>query len=167
MLIREYDSGDLDDCRTLWAEMVGRHREIYGDPSIGGEEPGLEFDAHLNRVGAGRIWVCVIDGEIKGMAGLIAEGPEAEVEPVIVKTDCRGSGVGRALVERAVEGASEAGAAIACVRPVARNLEAIEFFHKAGFRKLGHVQMFMELGEPAPTGYWKPGAEFFGHTFEY
>jgi len=57
MQIRQYNSSDLDQCRSLWAEMVQRHRDIYNDQSIGGDNPGLEFDIHLERVGPQYIWV--------------------------------------------------------------------------------------------------------------
>ncbi len=38
--IRRYASRDLDRCRELWVELTQHHRDIYGDPSIGGVDPG-------------------------------------------------------------------------------------------------------------------------------
>ncbi len=36
MTIRLYEPADLADCRSLWAELTQRHRDIYADPTIGG-----------------------------------------------------------------------------------------------------------------------------------
>ena len=40
--IRTYESEDRDACRLLWAELTQHHRELYADPTIGGEQPGPE-----------------------------------------------------------------------------------------------------------------------------
>ena len=156
MSVRNYRPSDLEACRALWAEMVQRHRDIYDDPSIGGDEPGLEFDAHLARVGPDHVWVATSAGEVVGLVSLIEEEQEAEVEPIVVSARHRGKGIGRALLQHAVEQAKTAGVLCLSVKPVARNEDAIAFFHHAGFKALGHVQLFMWLGESAP-GQWKPG----------
>ena len=165
-MIRTYQSADLERCRSLWAEMTQHHREIYDDPTIGGDEPGLEFDGHLDRVGAERIWVAWVDDEAVGLTSLIVDGEEAEVEPLIVARVHRGRGVGRKLLEHAVEQARELGVLCLGVRPVARNEEAISFFHNSGFKTLGHIQLFMWLG-PSMPGQWKPGPELLGKAFDY
>lgn len=41
---------DLEECRSPWAEIVQRNRVIFDDTSIGGEDPGMEFDGHLSPV---------------------------------------------------------------------------------------------------------------------
>ena len=79
--IRTYEPSDHNRCRALWAEMVERHRVIYDDPSIGGDDPGSEFDAHLGRVGAERIWLATIGTETVGLTSLIVDPEQAEVEP--------------------------------------------------------------------------------------
>ena len=84
MTIRSYESSDLEPSRSLWAEMVERHREIYDDPSIGGDDPGLEFDNHLSTVGAERTWVAESSGEVVGLACLLVESEQAELEPLVV-----------------------------------------------------------------------------------
>ena len=55
MKIRKYGPSDIEPCRALWSEMTQHHRDIYDDPSIGGDNPGLEFDNHLQKVGLGHI----------------------------------------------------------------------------------------------------------------
>ena len=53
MMIRGYESADLERCRSLWVEVVERHREIYEDPSIGGENPKTQkfgwIESHWER----------------------------------------------------------------------------------------------------------------------
>jgi ribosomal protein S18 acetylase RimI-like enzyme len=146
--------------------MNQRHRDIYDDPTIGGEGPELEFDKHLARVGPDLIWVAECDGGLVGFVSLIHEGEEAEIEPIVVSSEVRSAGIGRKLVEHAVERARELGVLCLSVKPVARNEEAIAFFYDAGFRTLGHVQLFMWLGDSFP-GQWKKGPELFGKLFEY
>lgn len=90
MNIRQYNISDLERCRSLWAEMTQRHRDIYNDPSIGGDNPGLEFDKHLEQVGSGRIWVALFDEEVVGLVSLIQDDQQAEVEPIVVSSKHRG-----------------------------------------------------------------------------
>ena len=163
---RQYEASDLGRCRSLWAEMTQRHREIYEDPSIGGDNPGLEFDGHLDQVGAERVWVAVLDGDVVGLTSLIQDGEQAEVEPVVVSSRHRGKGIGQALLDRAIEEAKKLGVLCLGAKPVARNEDAISFFYDAGFKTLGHIHLFMWLGESTP-GMWKPGPELFGKQFDY
>jgi len=103
MNIRQYGESDRDSCRALWGQLVQRHREIYKDPSIGGDDPGAEFDTHLEKVGAGHVWVAEADDKIIGLVSLIHSGEEAEVEPVIVSSEHRGKRIGAALVGRGTD----------------------------------------------------------------
>lgn len=166
MKIRCYDNSDLEASRSLWAEMVQHHRDLYNDPSIGGDDPGLEFDAHLEQVGPERIWLAVDDGVAVGLVSLIVKGEEAEVEPVVVSSRRRSMGVGRMLIDHAVEQARKLGVLCLSVKPVARNEKAVSFFHDSGFNTLGHLYLFKWLGPPIPD-QWKPGPELFGKSFDY
>jgi ribosomal protein S18 acetylase RimI-like enzyme len=164
--IRAYHPSDLEACRALWTELTERHREIYGTPSIGGDDPGLYFDEHLARVGSERLWVAERAGQVVGLVGLIVDGQEAEMEPIVVASACRSEGIGQALLKRVVEEAKELGVRYLSVKPVARNLEAIAFYYDFGFRTLGEIEMFIDLRTP-PSDIWKPGPELFGHSFKY
>ena len=166
MNIHNYTSSDLDACRSLWVEMVHRHRDIYNDQSIGGENPGLEFDSHLETVGADRIWLAEIDSEIVGLVSLIFSGQEAEIEPVVVADKHRGEGIGEELIKHVIGTAKKLEVLCLYVKPVARNKEAIAFFCKCGFNKIGHVQLFTWLGEE-DDNMWKDGLDFLGMTFKY
>lgn len=162
--IRPYASEDLEECRTLWEELTQHHREIYDDPSIGGDNPGLYFDKHLSDVGADHIWVAEFSGDVVGMTGLIIEGQEAVIEPVIVSREYRARGIGRALVARAVREAQTLGICYVSVKPVARNVHALSFFHECGFQIVGHIDLFVDL---SIKGKWKEGLSLFDNDFKY
>lgn len=160
--VRPYDPGDLQACRDLWVELTEHHRSIYGEATIGGDDPGSQFDDHLAAVGAQRLWVAVQDGVIVGLTGLIVDGSAAEVEPVVVSPAARGAGIGTALVERAVAEARAVGVGLLSVRPVARNTSALRFFRDAGFDVLGHIEAFMDLEGDRE---WVAGEEIAGRDF--
>ena len=166
MAIRGYRSSDLNRCRLLYAEMTQRHRDIYDDSSIGGEDPGLAFDAHLDRVGPERIWVDEFEGDLTGFVSLILEGEQAEIEPIVVGEAYRGQGIGKKLLAHAAEEAKRLDVLCLYVKPVARNEEAISFFHDAGYSTLGHIQLFKWLG-PSIPGQWKKGPDLFGKPFDF
>ncbi|MBD3236232.1 MAG: GNAT family N-acetyltransferase [Candidatus Eisenbacteria bacterium] len=166
LTIRPYEKRDRGACRDLWRELTERHREIYEDASIGGEDPGAQFDAYEKRRNLAGIWVAELDGQVAGMAGLLAEGEQGEIEPVVVRAPVRGRGIGSALLQRLENEAQQRGIQYLSVRPVARNDRAMVCFHRAGFRQLGHIEMFRTLGE-GPKGRWKPGVRLHGCDFRY
>ena len=166
MRIRNYTNSDVDVCRSLWTEMVQRHRDIYEDQSIGGDDPRLEFDKHLDLVGYNHIWLAEYDGEVIGFTSLIIKDQEAELEPIIVSHKHRGKGIGERLIEYAIEEAKKLKILCLSVKPVARNKEAISFFYDCGFRTIGHIQQFVWLGE-LQANAWKDGIEIFGKKFKY
>jgi N-acetylglutamate synthase-like GNAT family acetyltransferase len=162
--VRSYRAADLDACRALWVELTEHHRLIYQDDAIGGADPGLQFDAHLAAVGPGHLWVADDDGAVVGLAGLIVDGSDGEVEPVVVTVDRRGEGIGQSLVGAVISAARAAGIRLLSVRPVARNTDAIGFFRDLGFGVLGHVEVFMDLTERADR--WVPGETIADREFK-
>jgi GNAT superfamily N-acetyltransferase len=166
VVVRPYAGGDYDACRSLWAELTEYHRSIYGDPSIGGDDPGAGLDDYLaepQRIGS---WVAESDRQVIGLTGLLDRGPSGEVEPVVVAESARDQGVGRTLIGRVVEEARARGYEYLAIRPVARNVTAVRRFHAAGFTALGgHVDLTMDL---APRRHdWLPGASLHGLDFDY
>jgi GNAT superfamily N-acetyltransferase len=101
-----------------------------------------------------------------GLTGLFDRGSSGEVEPVVVAEAARGQGIGRMLISRVVGEARARGYEYLAIRPVARNVAAIQRFHAAGFRALGgHVDLTMDL---APRRHeWLPGASLHGLDFDY
>lgn len=153
--VRPYRPTDLEVCRALWVDLTERHREIYANPKIGGDAPEAQFDEHLENVGPDSLWVAELDDHVVGLTGLIMKGRDGEVEPVIVRPPHRGQGIGRLLCMAVIEAARERDVRLLSVRPVARNEEAIAFFHHLGFNVVGHIQLFMDLG-PAAGQSWRP-----------
>jgi ribosomal protein S18 acetylase RimI-like enzyme len=163
VVIRNYCSKDLESCRSLWRELTQWHRLLYDDPSIGGKHPEKFFDKHLARVGKDYLWVAVINTNIVGLTGLILDGEEAEIEPLIVSQPYRYRGIGTKLLDTAISEAQLKGAKILSVKPVIRNLKAIQFFHKQKFRNLGCIELFIPLSEKK----FKKKMEIFDITFNY
>ncbi len=164
--VREYRSEDYLACRTLWVELTERHRRLYDDPSIGGDDPGQGFDDYLQLANRVRSWVAVSDVVVVGLAGLLDHGSSGEVEPVVVATTKRGQGVGRTLIEHVATEAAERGYEYLTVRPVARNVAAIHSFYNAGFHTLGgHLDLTMDLVERRHR--WLEGQRLHGLDFRY
>jgi GNAT superfamily N-acetyltransferase len=166
VLVRDYEERDYPACRLLWAELTEHHRRIYGDPSIGGDDPGSGIDPYLaapERVGS---WVAETQGAVVGLTGLLDRGTSAEVEPVVVTEGLRSEGVGRQLIDRVIQEAEARGYEYLAIRPVARNVSAIRRFHEAGFRTLGgHVDLTLDLTERRHD--WLQGARLHSLDFDY
>ena len=114
VLVRSYADGDYDAGRSLWAELTEYHRSIYRDPSIGGDDPGSEFDGYLTT--PQRI--------VLGLTGLLDQGGSAEVEPVVVAEAARNRGVARLLIGRVVQESRSRGYEYLAIRPVADDFRA-------------------------------------------
>lgn len=164
--VREYAPSDLDACRRLWAELTEYHREIYGDPTIGGDDPGSGFGNYLKTPERVISWVAVIDGEVVGLTGLFDHGTSGEVEPVVVTAARRHLGIARTLIERVVTEATQRGYEYLAIRPVARNVTAIHRFYELGFRTLGgQVDLTMDL--KARRHRWQDGVRLHELDFRY
>jgi GNAT superfamily N-acetyltransferase len=166
LIVRDYADSDYRACRSLWAELTEYHRTIYGDQSIGGDDPGAGFDDYLatsQRVGS---WVAESHGGVLGLTGLFDRGTSGELEPVVVTAAARGQGIGGQLISRAVTEAVARGYEYLAIRPVARNVAAVRRFHAAGFRTLGgHLDLTMDLA--ARRHEWLQGASLHGLDFDY
>jgi GNAT superfamily N-acetyltransferase len=166
VIVRDYAEGDYRACRSLWAELTEYHRRIYGDPSIGGDDPGAGFDDYLassQRLGS---WVAELGGSVVGLTGLLGRGTSGEVEPVVVAEAARDQGIGRILITRVVDEARAHGYEYLVIRPVARNVAAVRRFHAAGFRTLGgHIDLTMDLA--ARRHGWLSGASLHGLDWDY
>jgi len=162
-VIRKYQDDDRKQCRALWRELTEWHREIYQDPTIGGEHPEDYFDKHLAAVGPDQIWVAVHDSKVVGLVGLIVKGEEAEIEPLIVSKAYRRKGIGKQLIETVVSEARKNKVRFLDIKPVARNISTIKFLYKQGFQNLGHIDLFIDFSNYP----WKSGPEIFGCEFNF
>jgi len=164
--VRQYAQNDYQACRRLWVELTEHHRTIYGDQTIGGDDPGSGFDDYLEIPERVSSWVAVIDDEVVGLTGLFDHGTSGEVEPVVVTDARRQQGVGRSLIERVVTEASRRGYDYVAIRPVARNVTAIRSFYDVGFRTLGgHIDLTMDLRDRRHR--WIGGLTLHGLDFHY
>ena len=164
--IRKYRSTDIESCRSLWAELTQRHRDIYIDQTIGGENPGNNFDLYIKKNNLHGPWVAIYDSQVIGLTGLLVEGEEADVEPAIVSKQYRNKGVGKAMVKHAIEEAKKLNIRFLSVKPVARNVEAISFFVNEGFNITGHIDLFQDLTFD-PEREWKTGISIHGNKLKY
>lgn len=164
--IREYLPGDLERCRELWRHLTQRHRDIYQDPTLGGSDPGMAFDAYRARSDLHRLWVVERAGRVLGLCGLLVSGEESELEPIVVEPGKRSHGLGALLAQRAIDESRSLGVKYVNVRPVARNLEAIRFFHREGFRLLGRFELSIALEGATPFGSSQT-TEIHQLTFDY
>jgi len=161
--VRQYAEKDKAACRELWAELTQWHRDIYGDQTIGGTDPGLYFDEHLKKAGPEHILVAVDGRKIVGLTGYLVMEEEIEVEPLIVAASHRGRGIGTKLLESLIAQVRGTGIKFLNVRPVARNKRALEFFRSRGFNKIGRVELFVDY-----TGKdWKEDLKLFDLEFGY
>jgi GNAT superfamily N-acetyltransferase len=163
LAIRNYLPTDRDGCRGLWRELTDWHRQIYQDPSIGGAHPEDHFDKHLTKVRADNLWVAILGSQVVGLIGLIINEKEAEIEPLIVSQPYRHKGIGRRLVKTVIAEASRLGVRFLGVKPVGRNIEAIIFLHKQGFRNIGHIELFIDFSDHQ----WKKGLKVFNRQFNF
>jgi ribosomal protein S18 acetylase RimI-like enzyme len=163
LMIRHYREDDREHCRSLWRDLTEWHREIYQDPTIGGEHPEDYFDKHLSKVGPDRLWVAVYDSKVVGLVGLIVEGNEAEIEPLIVSKAYRSKGIGRGLIETVVSEARKMRVRFLTIKPVAHNTKTIKFLYKQGFQKIGCIELFMDFSDYV----WKSELEVFGCKFNF
>ena len=166
MIIRNYVDDDLDACRELWVRLTETHRQIYDAPYIGGDQPGLQFDEQLTKVGTERIWVADDDGAVVGMIGLQPGYDEGsvEIEPIVVTPEARGRGIGRALVQHVVDVVKEMGLRDLNVHVVGRNAEAMRFYHDVGFDVIGHFELFYDTS-PRDKQIWRDQETIAGRTF--
>jgi len=164
--IRPYRPVDHRNCRQLWAELTEHHRQLFDDPSIGGQDAGAAFEEYLTRLDLSGMWVAdhPEDGVV-GFAGLVLEGRSGEVHPIVVTAARRGQGIGRALLERVGEEARKRSLRQLTISPVTRDREAIRRFHDAGYTALSAVTLTMDL---AARGHQRrEGLELHGQQFTY
>ena len=161
--IRKYGAEDYLQCRALWRELTEWHRQIYDAPEIGEDTPEDAFDTHLTKFGSDCLWVAIHGSEVVGLNGLIIKENEAEVEPLIVSQSYRRRGIGTQFLDTVLIKTRKFSIRYLNVRPVARNMGAVHFFHHYGFNTIGHIELFIDLKQRP----WKTGIEIHHRQFNY
>jgi len=82
--IRDYQSADFEHCCSLWGELTQHHADIYEDPTITVEAPGWGFGEYLRNPARRSTWVAELNGRVVALTGLLVNGEEGEIEPVVV-----------------------------------------------------------------------------------
>ena len=67
------------------------------------------------------------------------------------------------MIETVITEAQRLNVKFLSVKPVARNIEAIDFFYNQGFRNIGHIELFIDFSKQE----WKKGLNLFDLQFNY
>lgn len=137
LIIQRMTSRDLDEVMAIESKSFSRPwtREHFIEELYSPRSRPL-----VARTGAG------------GIAGYICPMivlDEGEILDVAVRHDCRGRGIGKALVGEAIHELSLRGARIVCLEVRVSNLSALELYRKLGFRETGRRRGYYENGEDA------------------
>ena len=126
---------DLDAMADLLAELFTRESDFVPDRAK--QLAGLR--CILDTPALGRLFVIRLDGRVAGMANALitvstAEGgPVLLLEDVIVGADCRGTGLGRRLVEHVLDWAKSEGMTRVTLLADQDNHPALAFYARLGF----------------------------------
>jgi len=153
MIIREFQPGDEADFRRLNEEWIVRY---FGMEQA--DEDQLAHPRERILEPGGRIFFAIDNGTPVGCCALLAVEPgHYELVKMAVTESCRGQGVGRKLVEHAVECARALGATHISLETNSKLTPAVRLYEAAGFRHIPrerfvpspyarcNVQMEMEL----------------------
>ncbi|HEX4284986.1 MAG TPA: GNAT family N-acetyltransferase [Terracidiphilus sp.] len=137
IVLRPFQPGDETAFRTLNEQWIAKYfriedkdRETLGDP------------AGKILAQGGHVYFALIDGEKVGTCALIAMGFGVyEVAKMAVEESFRGSGIGRAILEYAIERAAGSGAQRLYLETNDRLANAIRLYEGVGFRHLPPEQV--------------------------
>jgi putative acetyltransferase len=148
ILIRDFEPGDEAAFRRLNEEWIVRLFSLEAkDEEVLADPQKKILDA------GGRIFFAVREGEAVGCCALIVIGPgEFEVAKMGVTESSKRGGVGRKLLQHAIDEAREAGATRLYLETNSKLAPAISLYKQLGFKHLPPVDspyaranVFMEL----------------------
>src|SRR5262245_9131736 len=99
--IRAYRPADHNACRKLWAELTRHRSELYA--GLAEPDGGAGFEEYLTQLNLSGMWVAEAGRDVAGFVGLMLEGRNGEVDPVVVTEQMRGRGIGRALLAKVAD----------------------------------------------------------------
>ncbi len=155
--IRPARAEDAQAVTAMWAEMGVEHQQYDPQRWALAADAGERQREHFFRTLADRQSGLVLTatdstGQVVGylMAGVTEPPPvfrtkrRGQIWDLFVRPAHRGKGVGRRLMEAAVDGLKARGAEDLLLRVSADNEAAIEFYRKLGLRLVAH-EMYTEL----------------------
>lgn len=167
--LREFLTNDLEECVLLYRQMVDHHREIYEDSTIPYNDE--EIRKKLQRTDDNYVKIVAEKGKrIVGLLTIDIKGRTCELDEILVDKDMRGRGIGRAFADFLKKTAVERGCAEIQTSFAARNLKALNFYHReVGLNCLGMIQIFMPLTEKGREQWYKKGKKtvFLGLDYYY
>ena len=129
---------------------LGSTREVVGDPP---DDPYLEAFRQIDSDPRHRLVVGEDDGELVATLQLsflphlvLRGGQRAQIEALRVRSDRRGSGLGEALLDWALDEAREQGCRLVQLTTDANRVDARRFYERLGFEG-SHVGMKLRLDE--------------------
>ena len=129
--------GDLDQLADLLAELFTLENDFRPDREK--QLRGLRLI--LDNTALGRLFVLRDQGKVAGMANVLftvstAEGCRVAIlEDVIIRSEYRGKGLGRWLVEHALAWVKAEGMARVTLLADRKNKAALDFYRKLGFER--------------------------------
>jgi GNAT superfamily N-acetyltransferase len=146
--IRPARGEDLESIVALLADdSLGRLRERPGDPAYAAAFTEITADPRQILAVAEQADEVVGTAQLTFIPGLSRLGmTRAQVEAVRVRSDQRGQGVGRAMLEWAIATARHRGAGLVQLTTDASRKEAHRFYENLGFRP-SHLGMKLDLTE--------------------
>jgi GNAT superfamily N-acetyltransferase len=147
-IIRFARAKDVPSIVALLHELFGQEADFTPDA----ERQARGVRLILEDPSVGRILVCESEGAVVGMASILftvstAEGgPAAWLEDMVVDPSRRGAGIGRQLLEAALELASVGGATRVTLLTDRSNGKAQAFYARHGFRESAMIPMRRKVG---------------------
>ncbi len=155
MRIRKVRAADLPRLVELYLEAY-RGLEEYAEPT---PEAAADYLRWLHESCPEGFWVAEVNGQ---PAGFIAADPDwrgrgreeraLEIHEIVVAPDFRGRGIGRALMERALELGRRRGRREAALWVGEGNRTARDWYRKLGFEEVGRFGKWIRMRRPLPPG---------------
>lgn len=138
--IREFDPMDADYLVRIHREL----RENFEEHDI-----NKEFILNISRRADFRFFVAAINHEIVGFVGVLFHGGvgRGEIGPICVSLEYQKSGVGREMLQYAINFLRKKGIRRIIAKVKSGNRNGIDFFNRNGFRKEGHFVKYTKKGE--------------------
>ncbi|HYW86564.1 MAG TPA: GNAT family N-acetyltransferase [Chloroflexota bacterium] len=133
--VREARSADLPPLQDLAATAFVRSRFVV-DPFFSREANELLHRTWLKNLFGGlaqSIFVADVGGQAAGFVSNSVNNREARIPLIATNAEFRRTGIGRALVARAVSWSAEQGVPVAHVKTQAHNYPALALYHRAGY----------------------------------